>query len=116
MEKIKVTCAKCGKEFDLDKKWEPFAKSHPERLTCPDCKNGAEKATSKSSSTKSYGGYNKVSLPTDSTTILQEYRKVFDEVNAEFQSEIEANLITMEDVRQITSSVFIEMNNRKKGK
>lgn len=40
---IEVTCAKCGKEFVLDEKWKGFANKYPERLTCPNCKDGAKK-------------------------------------------------------------------------
>lgn len=41
---IKVTCAECGKEFELDDKWEGFAKKYPDRLKCFNCKSGKKES------------------------------------------------------------------------
>lgn len=99
-ETIKVTCAKCGKEFDLDKKWEPFAKSHPERLTCKECKE-ANKEEGTTTTKKSYSkssNYQGNSYSKSSPT-LESLRKNFDAVRAEFKNELEEGFLSGEDIR-----------------
>lgn len=90
MGTIKVTCAKCGKEFSLDEKWKGFADKYPERLTCSSCKDGAKKdvATAYKSTTKpaSYetkaNAYKQSSAP--SGVNAEMFRKAYDELTAEF--------------------------------
>lgn len=89
MGTIKVTCAKCGKEFALDEKWKGFADKYPERLTCSNCKDGAKKSIAtaykntekpvnphKKSATQSNENVKKVSA--------EMVRKAYDELTAEF--------------------------------
>lgn len=44
---ITVKCAECGKEFQLDDKWQGFADKYPERLKCFDCKSGKKESDDK---------------------------------------------------------------------
>lgn len=82
MATIKVTCAKCGKEFDLDEKWKGFAEKYPDRVTCKECKDGGSSAPKKSSSTQSKsGGYSK--QKTEITAKM--FKQAYDELVAEFK-------------------------------
>lgn len=54
---IKCTCSKCGKEVELEDKWQGFANKYPERILCMKCKkNGAvgEKAKANEEKAKSF--------------------------------------------------------------
>lgn len=90
MGTIKVTCAKCGKEFPLDEKWKGFADKYPERLTCSNCKDGAKKdvATAYKSTAKpaSYGvkanTYKQGSVSSEVNAEM--FRRAYDELTAEF--------------------------------
>ena len=87
---IKVTCAKCGKEFVLDEKWKGFANKYPERLTCSNCKDGAKKdvATAYKSTAKPASYETKASAykksPTSSEVNAEMFRRAYDELTAEF--------------------------------
>lgn len=90
MATIKVTCAKCGKEFALDEKWKGFAEKYPERLTCTSCKDGAKKdvttaykSTSKPASYEAKANaYKKTAVSTEVNAEM--FRKAYDELTAEF--------------------------------
>lgn len=91
MATIKVTCAKCGKEFALDEKWKGFAEKYPERLTCTNCKDGAKKnvataykATAKPASYEAKANVYKKSSTTTSEVNAEMFRKAYDELTAEF--------------------------------
>lgn len=48
-EKVKVTCAKCGKEFEADARLANWMERNPDKKFCPDCfaankKGGTTKA------------------------------------------------------------------------
>lgn len=89
---IKVQCAKCGKEFNLDDKWKGFAEKFPERLTCIDCKDGAKKNVSTAykntekptSYTKKAGSYKTASTSNSNEVNAAMFRKAYDELTAEF--------------------------------
>lgn len=90
---IKVNCAKCGKEFDLDDKWKGFAEKFPERLTCMECKNGAKKdVTTAYKNTEKPASYEKKasahkkanSAPVPPGVNASDFRKAYDELTAEF--------------------------------
>ncbi len=90
---IKVTCAKCGQEFDLDDKWKGFAEKFPERLTCMGCKNNAKKdvSTAYKNTEKPASYANKASTYKKSNTTTSmtgvnaiDFRKAYDELTAEF--------------------------------
>ena len=90
MTTIKVTCAKCGKEFALDEKWKGFAEKYPERLTCTNCKDGAKKdvvtaykATEKPTSYRIKAETYKKG-PTSSEVNAEMFRRAYDELTAEF--------------------------------
>lgn len=80
MGTIKVTCAKCNKEFDLDEKWKGFAEKYPERVTCKECKDGGSTTKKTSSTTKSSGGYSKQKAE----VTAKMFKQAYDEVCAEF--------------------------------
>lgn len=85
-DKIKVTCAKCGKEFDLDAKWEGFAKKYPDRVTCPDCKDGSKSVAKASSNTKKE--YTKSSSSKEPVT-AELFVKAYDELTAAFADRLD---------------------------
>lgn len=114
-------CAKCGADVHVGENWVNWAKKYPDRVLCKACKGGnpvaeADKVTATKKTYTKSSTTTRVNLPADSSVILQEFRKVFDEVTAEFSAEFEAGQMSMEDIRCITNSVLIELNNRKKGK
>lgn len=82
---IRVKCAKCGKDFDLAAKWENFAKNFPNRVTCPDCKNGGGAGThptSKATSSKS-------TAPVKQPVSAEMFVKAYDELVAAFEGRVE---------------------------
>jgi len=107
---VKQICEQCGKEFEALGDWQKVCRDcyHKKAETAP----GKTKYQKKEDTTKATTS--KVALSPD--TVLQELRQTFDEVMAEFQPEIEAGQLTMEDVRALLATVFIEKNNRKKGR
>lgn len=115
---IKVTCAKCGKEFDLDDKWKGFAEKFPERLTCMDCKDGAKKNVStaykNTEKPASYASkantYKKASsTPSSSGVNASDFRKAYDELTAEFSD-------VLDDVKEYlggwTSTIVINRSRK----
>lgn len=91
MTTIKVTCAKCGREFALDEKWKGFAEKYPERLTCTNCKDGAKKnvataykTTAKPASYEAKANAYKKDSTTTSEVNAEMFRKAYDELTAEF--------------------------------
>lgn len=78
---IKTTCAKCGKEVELDDKWKSFAEKFPERVTCIGCKNGAKKDVA-----TAYKNAKPKTNPTEEKKGVnaQMFRKVYSELVAEF--------------------------------
>lgn len=108
---VKQICEQCGKEFEALGDWQKV---------CRDCYHKkAETASGKTKYQKKTGtgeGETKSKETLSPDTVLQELRQTFDEVMAEFQPEIEAGQLTMEDVRALLATVFIEKNNRKKGR
>lgn len=86
-DKIKVTCAKCGEEFDLDSKWEGFAKKYPDRVTCPHCKDGSKSAT-KAAANTTKKEYSKTS-PTKSPVTAELFVKAYDELTAAFADRLD---------------------------
>lgn len=85
-EKIKATCSKCGKEFELDARWKKFAENNPDKLTCLDCKSGGKKASSGGDSKTSESGATKTGVKTVSA---KDFKKAFDELRAEFADDYE---------------------------
>lgn len=87
-ETIKVVCAECGKEFDLDKKWQPFANKYPERVKCPSCKKGGGKSVAKAVSNTAKPSKSNYSKPTSATGKKQidatMFKQAYDELVAEF--------------------------------
>lgn len=84
-DKIQVKCAKCGNDFDLDAKWEGFAKKYPDRVTCPSCKNGGgagSHPTSKATSSKS-------SAPAKQPVSAEMFVKAYDELTAAFEGRVD---------------------------
>ena len=116
MATIKVTCAKCGKEFALDKKWEGFADKYPERLTCSNCKDGAKKdvATAYKSTAKPESYKKKVNAHKQSSSLseikAEMFRKAYDELTAEFSD-------ILPEVREFlggwTSTIIIQGSKQK---
>ena len=114
---IKVQCAKCGKEFELDDKWKGFAEKFPERLTCIDCKDGAKKSvttayknTEKPASyAKKAGTYKSQSASVSSEVDAAMFRKAYDELTAEFSD-------VLDDVREYlggwTSTIVINRSRK----
>lgn len=113
---IKVHCAKCGCEFDLDDKWKGFAEKFPERLTCMDCKNGAKKdvataykATEKPASYAKKAGTYKNNSPSSSGVDAAMFRKAYDELTAEFSD-------VLDDVKEYlggwTSTIVINRSKK----
>ncbi len=88
---IKVQCAKCGKEFELDEKWQGFADKYPERLTCFECKAGAKKnvATAYKNTPKktSQTLYKKAasSTSTDKKVNAEMFREAYEEIKEQFE-------------------------------
>ena len=88
---IKVTCAKCGKEFELDEKWQGFAEKYPERITCFECKSGAKKdvATAYKNTPKktSLNPYKKAtsSPSTDKKVNAEMFRDAYEEIKEQFE-------------------------------
>ena len=90
-DNIKVTCAKCGKEFELDEKWQGFAEKYPERVTCFECKSGAKKNvvtayknTPKKTSPNSYKKATS-SINTDKKVNAEMFRDAYEEIKEQFK-------------------------------
>lgn len=85
---LKVTCAKCGKEFELDEKWKTFAEKYPDRLTCTSCKKGGSKpyqAKQTADAPASTSTYLKKAASTGKKEVsAQLFRQAYDELKAEF--------------------------------
>lgn len=109
---VKQICEQCGKEFEALGDWQKVCRDcyHKKAETAP----GKTKYQKKTGTGEGETNKGKVALSPD--TVLQELRQTFDEVMAEFQPEVEAGQLTMEDIRALLATVFIEKNNRKKGK
>lgn len=88
---IEVTCAKCGKNFELDEKWQGFAEKYPERITCFECKSGAKKnvATAYKNTPKktSQTLYKKAtpSTSTDKKVNAEMFREAYEEIKEQFE-------------------------------
>lgn len=82
MGTIKVTCSKCGKDFDLDEKWKGFAEKYPDRVTCKDCKSPSTKKTETSSTSKP--AYTKSASSTKAPVSAEMFVKAYDELVAAF--------------------------------
>lgn len=80
MGTIKVTCAKCKKEFDLDEKWKGFAEKYPDRVTCKDCKDGGATPKKTSTTQSKSGGYSKPKVE----ITAKMFKQAYDELVAEF--------------------------------
>ena len=114
---IKVHCAKCGCEFDLDDKWKGFAEKFPERLTCMSCKNEAKenvstayKNTEKPASyTKKANSYKSSNLSSSNEVDAAMFRKAYDELTAEFSD-------VLDDVKEYlggwTSTIVINRSRK----
>lgn len=84
---LKVTCAKCGKEFELDEKWKTFAEKYPDRLTCTSCKKGGSKPyqAKQAEAPASASAYPKKAASTGKKEVsAQLFRQAYDELKAEF--------------------------------
>lgn len=105
---VKQICEQCGKEFEALGDWQKVCRDcyHKKAETAP----GKTKYQKKTGTGE--GETNKGNSNPSPDTVLKELRQTFDEVMAEFQPEIEAGQLTMEDIRTMTSSVFIEKNDR----
>lgn len=114
---IKVHCAKCGCEFDLDDKWKGFAEKFPERLTCMSCKDGAKKNVSTAykntekpaSYAKKASTYKPTSTSSSSEVNAEMFRKSYDELVAEFSD-------VLDDVKEYlggwTSTIVINRSRK----
>lgn len=114
---IKVQCAKCGKEFDLDDKWKGFAEKFPERITCMDCKDGAKKNVSTAykntekpaSYAKKAGTYKTANSSGSNEVDAAMFRKAYDELTAEFSD-------VLDDVKEYlggwTSTIVINRSRK----
>lgn len=120
-QKIIKVCEQCGKEFEALGDWQKVCRDcyHKKAETAP----GKTKYASRTTTTTAKPAVAKTSTTTtagkiqlDPDTVIEELRRTYDEVVAEFTPEIEAGMFTSEDVRALLATAFIEKNNRRKGK
>lgn len=118
---IKVKCAVCGKDYELDDKYKTFAEKYPEKVKCKDCfkaeKKKAEEAAKAGSSSSA-----KASSSTTNDKPMGElpmtpasFRKVYDALLKEFD-----DILDQDEVRAaiagFTSTIIINHNPKKYGK
>lgn len=113
---VKKFCVTCGKEFDALGSWQE---------QCLDCyrNNPLPKKTSTTKYTggttnKTSGGssYSKSTVQLDPTKVMEELKKTYDEVVATFGEDYPESIADPKTLQAIVSTVFIEVNNRRKGK
>jgi len=111
---VKKVCVTCGKEFDALGDWQE---------QCLDCyrSNPLPKKTSttKSGGTtkKASGGssYSKSTVQLDPAKVMEELKKTYDEVVAAFGEDYPESIADPKTLQAIVSTVFIEVNKRKRG-
>ncbi|MBQ2349960.1 MAG: hypothetical protein II393_01640 [Cytophagales bacterium] len=109
---MKKVCEVCGKEFET--KYEFSTK-------CPECyfkaKEEKGEVNNKAKTTfqkKTVTPVVKVQL--DPETVVEEFKKTYDEVTAAFAGDYPEVIADPSALQALVATVFIEKNNRRKGK
>lgn len=101
-----MKCAVCGKDYEVDPKWEAWLAKNPEKAQCNDCRKAAFEKKDTKPAAKASGGFTKKSGKITAKMLRQAY----DEVKAEFADCLDE---VMPFVGGWTSTIAI--NNSKKG-
>ena len=111
-EKIIKVCEECGKEFEALGDWQKVCRDcyHKKAETA----SGKAKATSKAKPVAAASTIAEKIVPLDPDTVLEELKKTYDEVVAEFQSDYPESIGNSAVLHSIVATVFIEKNLRKK--